>query len=69
MTSLRALSLSSWNPIRQMILWPRSPQAPTGDADPMRAKETARQARWRTALEYSKAHPPTGAGSSPVRGL
>ena len=58
MTSLRALSLSSWKAIWQMTRWPRSPQAPTGDADPMKAKETARQARWRNDLEYSKADPP-----------
>src|SRR5262245_42961072 len=69
MTSFRAVSLSSWKAIWQMTRWPRSPQAPTGDADPMKAKETTRQARWRNALEYAKADPPTGAGSSPVLGL
>ena len=58
MTSLRAVSLSSWKAIWQMTRWPRSPQAPTGDADPMKAKETARQASWRNDLEYSKADPP-----------
>ena len=30
---MRALSLSSWKAIWQMILWPRSPQAQAGEAD------------------------------------
>src|SRR5262249_22441804 len=61
-TSLGALSLSSSKAIWQMILWPRSPHAQTDDADPMKAKETARQARRRNNLEYPKASSPHGNG-------
>ena len=54
MTSLRALSLSSWKAIWQMVRCPRSPHAQTEDADPMTAKEAVRQTRWRNDLEDPK---------------
>src|SRR5215467_14920454 len=60
MTSLRALSLSSWKAIWQMTRWPRSPHAQTDDVDPMTAKEAARQTRWRNNLEYPKTSSPHG---------